>query len=943
MDQQYLPPQNDHQLVALGRVLETLREEENADVLIDTTIKYLESEFNYRLIWIGLYDRLEHQLFGKGGIAPTADTAFLKQRFNLQPGDLLEQVVIQQRPVAVPNLQQDLRAGEWRRVAEELGIQGTILYPLRCKDRCFGVTLLGSHHWGISQQSSEKAQLSSLLGGLAAALYQIEVNWQRSALKHPAQPLFEVLRELMQLPTVALRLDKLVSMTQEFVAPTRTNLYWYSPERRYFWHRVGSRQTLHRLGDLRSSTAGLMVAEATDFYQALAASQLVTIGAGRSILKAESTERLLKRLRTRSLLAAPIQAQGELLGFLSVEDNEARIWEEAERKYVRASAQLMALVVGHEQIETTLERAASDTHFAAEIARVMAQNNDTEVALKDCAKRLFKRLDAECFIILQPEDNGQFNPVFCIRPPNRRPLTTPLAPLEPTDQQWLSQKSQAAMIEDLEENLRLVQWREPLSQLGVRSLLICQISLTDNQQRQPGLLPLLVIGHGTPRTWNHTERDLVASVAYQINLLLTLGNYSDRAKQSFLTYQTLQAGLSTLWSAPLNPIQFERTWVEYVANVLECPLATMISWTPQSDWAAVTTAVVTDPHFALPPDPAIPVTTNTLIQDALATTHFLCRSIADLPLETRQWLNSPAIGQVLAIALHRGTTPATEILLLADREERHWPDHLLPPLEALTQQFIWFRYYRHRLSRQEREGEDLQTLNWYKHRCLDMLHQSVQQSVSTLLEIDAIAAGEQQKFTPSPLQRMRRQQLMRQLEATLSLLTPVLKQEQWQLTTSKRQVPLASLLKRSLRRVEPLYHQRQILLKVHSFEKFNIYADLLKLECILFELLLTSCLHAQPGTQIHLWCHPIYSKSKATVRSNSLPPLLELLIAECDSLEDCQDALKSSPAEPLPLVNLKACQQILRSWGGDLHFYPVEANRSLMQLVLPLIKEGNRE
>src|SRR4028118_277423 len=224
MGQEHLQPDNEDKLVALGRALQTLREEENTDVLIETTLDYLASEFNYRLIWIGLYDRLEHRLFGKGGITPTGDTKFLKQWFNLNPGDLLEQVVIQQRPVGVPDLRQEVRAGDWCHAAQEFGIQGTLLFPLRCKDRCFGVALLGSHLWGVSARPAEKALLSLLLGGLAAALYQIEVDWQRSAIKRPEQPLFQVLDELMQVPTLVQRLETVVTMTQQFVAPTRTNL-----------------------------------------------------------------------------------------------------------------------------------------------------------------------------------------------------------------------------------------------------------------------------------------------------------------------------------------------------------------------------------------------------------------------------------------------------------------------------------------------------------------------------------------------------------------------------------------------------------------------------------------------------------------------------------------------------------------------------------------------
>jgi GAF domain-containing protein len=979
MGQQHLQPDNEERLVALGRTLQTLREEENADVLIETTLDYLQAEFKYRLIWIGLYDRLDHRLFGKGGITPTGDTRFLKQWFNLHPGDLLEQVVIQQRPVGIPDLRQEIRAGEWRRIAEEFGIQGTILLPLRCKDRCFGVTLLGSHLWGVSPRPAEKAQLSLLLGGLAAALYQIEVDWQRSAIKRPDQTLFQVLDQLMQVPTVAQRLEALVTMTQQFVAPTRTNLYWYSPEQRYFWHRVGNRQSLRGFGGSRTSAVGLTVAEASDFYQALGAGQLVSIGAGRSLLNSESTERLLARLRTRSLLAAPIQARGELLGFLAVEDNEARIWEEAEKNYVRATGQMVAMVVESEEIEATLQETQQDTHFAAEIAKAISRSKDTTTALKDCAGLLCNRLDAERFLVLQADDNGQFTPIFQQQPLNRRPLTTPLAPLSRDEQQLLLNSTEVLMIEDLEEDSRLDQWRESLIQLGVRSLLICQTSNRGNNGKQgrtrgspssaahpsQTLTPLLVIGHGTPRTWNPTHRDLVSIVAQQIDLLLLLGQLQDSARVSFRRYQTLQAGLSTLSQAPLDPVLFERAWVQYLATLLECPLAVLLSWTPESPYATVAAAIVSDPRFALPPDLAIPVG-DTLIQEALATSSFLSRPFTALGATTRKLLSSPSIGQLLVISLYTGATPTTGILLLADNEERQWPRHLLLPLETLTQQFSWFRHYRHQLSSYQKENEQLQTLNWYKHRCLETLHQSVRESITALLELEPKTLQESLRssdqlgvrsdsptvatqvaselkdssiensslITPpyakrnplsgQPLQQMRRQQLLHQLEATLAVLTPVLKEEQWQMSVNLGSVPLASPLKRSLHRVEPLYNQRQLMLQVHNPGKVCIYGDPLKLECILFELLVRYCFNAPLGSWINLWCGPISPESKVTLPSEPSRPLVELLIAESGLLNDDRQSLTSSPPKPPPSLNLKICQDLLRSWGGDLQFYQLE-------------------
>jgi GAF domain-containing protein len=964
MSQQHLQSPNDDKLVALGRVLQTLREEENADVLIETTLEYLTREFNYHLIWIGLYDRLEHRLFGKGGITPTGDITFLKQWFNLNPGDLLEQVVIQQRPVGIPDLRQEIRAGEWRRAAQELGIQGTLLFPLRCKDRCFGVALLGSQMWGVSPRPAEKAQLSLLLGGLASALYQIEVNWQRSSLKRPDQSLFQVLDELMQVPTLAQRLEALVKMSQEFVAPTRTNLYWYSPERRYFWHRVGNRQPIPRLGTSRTNAPGLTVAEVNDFYQAIAGGELVTIGAGRSLLKSESTERLLGRLRARSLLAAPIQVQGELLGFLSVEDSEARIWEEAEINYVRAAAQLVALVVGTEELETTLQETQNNAHFAAEIAQALARSNDIHLAMKDCAKLLCTRLEADRFFVLQEEDKGQFTVVFGTQPFNRRPLPSPLPPLSPDDRQWLFNSTEAVMIEDLDSDWQLLQWRESLQLVGVRSLLICQTSKANNpsQLELSKTSPLLVIAQSTPRTWNLTQRELVSIVAQQINLLLVLGSYIENSKLSFKSQQTLQTGLSTLFQAPLDPIQLERLWLNYLANLLECPFAALIDWTPESENATIAATFVADPRFALPPDLTIPIASDALIQEVLARSNFLCRSAADLTAFTRNWLNSPGIGQLLAIALHTDATPTTGILLLADHEQRQWPSHLLPVLETLTQQFTWLRHYQYSLTHYLQGTEDLQTLNWYKHRCLDILHQSVRESVSALLELEArmlppLNTGELDDSEPTDagesndqpdlnrgqsLRQMHRKQLLHQVEQTMAVLTPVLKEEQWQLSVKLRSIPLANLLKRSLHRVESLYKRHHIGLQVYNSANKSVYGDRIKLECILFEVLLTFCIQAQPRSRINLWCSPFSAEVTTTISPPSSRPLQELLIAESGVLDECLHAVTSSVPLPPPNLNLKICQQVLHAWGGDLQFYQLvsgatpEQHRYSSRLLIPL-------
>lgn len=928
MGQQNLQPDHEDQLVNLGRALQALREEDNAEVLIQTTLDYLKDEFKYRLIWIGLYDRLEHRLVGKGGITPNADTTLLKQRYNLYPGDLLEQVVIQQRPVGIPDLRQEIRAGVWRGAAQEYGIQGTLLFPLRCKNRCFGLVLLGSPLWGISPRPAEKAQLSLILGGLAAALYELELEWQRRSAKRPDQALFGMIDRLRQFPTLALRLESVVTMTQEFVASSRTNIYWYCAEQRYFWHRLGSRQTLRRYGQAKSQIPGLRVSEVGDFYQALATGQLVSIGTARSLLSSQSTQRLLTRLQIRSLLAAPIQADGELLGFLAVEDNQARIWEESERNYILATAQLVGLLASQEDKDVKLQETAKDAHFAAEIAQIIAKHcpllpmacTGMSAALQECATLLCGRLEASLFLVLQEAENGHFELVFQSPSLKRLPVTV-FAPLNPNDRKLIIASSEAVMIEDLQQDLRLMEWHRVLGQLGGRSLLISKTQLADDRK-----LSLLIVGHDTPRTWSYRARELASVVAHQIHLLLLVQGYGDYAQQSFQLYQVLQDGLAMLQRAELDPVLLERSWIDYLASKLECPLTALFSWTAESEYATIAAAVVSDPRFVAP-SLAIPLADNLLIQEVLATQGWLLRSVTDLQAMCgstacgiAQWLMRLGLSQVLLMALHTDA-PTTSFILLA-LDESDLPQHLLMAIATLNQQFAWFRQYRYSLYQHNQDQQMLQTLNWYKQRCLGTLHQSVTQSLCALLDQATIPISQSKE---QRLAAMRRKQLLQHLQETLAILTPVLKDELWQLHNHHGSTSLAGLLKRSLAHVEPLFERHKIRLQVHNSHDKNVYGDLLKLECILYELFVTACLGAQPGSRINLWC--------CTASSVEVNAQLELLIVENASLEEC---LQVDYARQLPLgTNLEACQYLLQSWGGDLQFCQLADEHSLIRLTLP--------
>ncbi len=951
MGQQEIQTTYDKQLVTLGRVLQTIREEEKVETLTEATLDYLKGEFNYRLIWLGLYDRVEHRLVGKGGITPTGDVKFLKQKFSLAPGDLLEQVVIQLRPLSIPDLRTEGRAGEWGRAATEFGIQGTLVFPLRYKDRCFGVVMLGSHLWGTTPRTSEKAQLSLLFGGLATKLYQMEVEWQHASIKRPDQSLFQMLEQLQSLPTLANRLDVLVNTTHEFVAPTRTNLYWYSPDKRYFWQKVGNRQTARKLKDPDSSSPGLNVQDVSEFYLALAAGQTVAIGSSKSPLNAEVTGTLLSRFRARSILAAPVLVKGELVGFLAVEDNEARIWEDSETHYVRATAQIVVLIAGKEDVEAILQETQKDTNLIGEVASSMAEYPEPEIGIRQAAELILNRFGVERFLVLQAMEVAstvEYAVLYQQQPPKRSPLNAPLAALAHDSWQLIHESSEVVAIDDWEKDQRLGEWRESLLKLGMRSLLVCR---TGNIQSYS----LLIIAHGTARTWTPTERRVVGIVAQQIGVLLKNLELQNITDNLLIANKTLQEGLTALLSGSADPTSFERAWIKYLAKLMASSFIGILGWMPQKPNQSkqkslvLQSTVINDPRFGVA-DVPIPLS-DPLIREAIATRGFIVRKLNELPAETSNWLKHNGTGQLLLIPLLSSSkTLPTGILLLVDSSENQWSPQILQSLETLVRQFTWLRQYRRLSKTMANDIRELEQLNWYKHRCLEMLHYAVASSVSQLLS----EYSDQGQSNGDPtIKRMRATQILHNLESTLTPLSPLLNEEQWQTNPHVSAVLLGGLFKRLLRRVEPLFNQRQLTVMVKNIGSTSISANQLKLECILFDILLTACYKAKSGNRIDIWCRPLDAEawnreqaSRNLNQNNAEAGFIELLIADSQPNKTSPENLeffanKDNNAQGVninlieqpPSRQLKICQIILRSWGGDAQFYQLENSHFLSRLI----------
>ncbi|HAN46000.1 MAG TPA: histidine kinase, partial [Cyanobacteria bacterium UBA8156] len=173
----------DRQFVSLGRVLQYLREVEDIDGAIAATLDYLRTGFEYKLLWIATYDRENHRLMGRGGVTPAGEIKFLKERMALQPGDLMDQVILQRKPVPIADLRQEKRSGEWQKAAQKFEVQGSIVFPIYHGETSYGLALLGSHLWNVVPRTDEKARLAMVFGTLGQTLQRVEQHWQQQQTK----------------------------------------------------------------------------------------------------------------------------------------------------------------------------------------------------------------------------------------------------------------------------------------------------------------------------------------------------------------------------------------------------------------------------------------------------------------------------------------------------------------------------------------------------------------------------------------------------------------------------------------------------------------------------------------------------------------------------------------------------------------------------------------
>jgi len=907
---QSVPASQNRTLARLSQLLKVLRETSEADALIEAVSPYLKRETGYSFAWFGIYDEGSDCLIGYEAFTPADKRLMHRERVALAPGSILEQVFIQRRPLSLANLGEERTAGKWQTIARTIGLQGTLAFPIHCHNRCYGVALLARKTWGMSPKPDEIAVLSMVMGQMATALNQRADSQQAERKKRPAEPLLRLLDELRSLPTLEIRLQRLVDQTHEFVGSSRTSLYWFSPGDRSFNQRFVRHA---HANNAKAKTVQIAVEDCPSLYQSLNGDRLLSISDTDSALQADISSYLQSRLKLRSLLAAPLRSDEGLLGFFAAEGLAPRLWTEEEKQYLQGVAQLATLLAPLGNVEAAIARGQGDQGLVDSLSEAVRSERNWQDSLHDIAGQLFERLGINRLMLLEyDESRAQFPLVVQHQRGKRKGINAPLPSLSELDQQLLNDSGAGLCLEDWQDDLRLMGWKDRLEAAGVRSLMLCPTAAGAAEEG------ILLMTRDQPYSWTGSDRNLLCRVAQQLNLVMHQRAIAQQVKQLEKLHQSLQWGLTTM-QQERHPDRFDWVACQAIRRLLSVPCLALISWSPKDGLGTLVAHSNQDSNWGLAKGLTVDSLTDPLMQELLQTDSTVVTHPDSLSPETQAWLQLPELDQVLLFPLrvHPGEAPQG-VVLAAVKQRRHWSPESLDFANTLVVQLSGSRRTLRQLAQQGENQQQLQQLNWYKQYCSDRFAGTLKRDLKRL----------QEKHAADPA--------CQHMEYLLDMMADVFQKERDGLQTRLQTIPLTRFLKQVKERIDGQVSQQQLWCQFHGTDvkEVQLKGDILKLEGIVHEILRAACDRCLLGGRIDVWCRlQPENLIELTVTDNGIfdPQLLTALQPSADPGDPLVQALLEDGIG----LNLSLVQRLAEQLGSSLDFLPLEDGRNMSRLLIP--------
>jgi GAF domain-containing protein len=891
----------------LSQVLPAIWEAETIEKSIQEALEAIRAEFGYTLLWAGLYDRFNHRLTTRG-VLTSGPRRFSHTTLALHPGDLLEQVIVQQQPTVIADIRDESRAGAWERIAQTFEMQGTVILPIQRKGICFGLIILGSRRWGVEPGILGNSTLLAINNALAEAIHQNALEEQRQQTKQPARPLLTILGSLSALPGLDDRLKVVADETHKFVgAPV--SLYWLEPRGRHFWCRLGKNKG--------KANSNLSVSDMPGLYQSLCADKMIVLGELEGSLKASLATRLMQHLKIQSLMAAPIIYQDELQGFMTLEGPNPRIWSEAEKAYVKGVAQLIGLAMPTAEMDAALSQAKSDHLLSAGVTRSIHSDRDWQHVLGLCVEQLAARIGTDQLIVLTTNaERGGFD--LCYRTGVGVGRSEHWLPLATVDEQLLQRAHSPVSIESLESDLKFAAWRSQLQQLNAKSLLVSNSS--------PGHPPegIIIVIDRAERRWSQAERQLVQALSNQVGLILHQWQLQRQNDQQAHLHESFQWGMRSLQRlCDIKSLDLSAT--RHIAQILHVPLVAIIAWDNGNAFAQASSVLIQNNSFQVDEKRQISVESDAVLNWAASSEGLLTLKLADLPSHIQPWITGPEGAQILALALR--TAPEHEpnaVIVLADSAGRQWSNEQTNLLAVVVNQLAWCRRHLKLTGMMLAKQQQLTQLNWYKQHQLEDLTQNFKECLKQM-SLQPSAADTQAKM------------LLQKMDALAKRLSDVTEHEKWVLKIRSQKTPLIGLLKRAMARANALVQERQLWTKVHCESNLIIAGDSSKIEFVLYELVAEACDRSPIGDRIDIWCRPLDESwlEVCVTHEGAIEPQILQELAKGQPI----DLLSPSTLHQPHNSHLWVAQSLMQQLGGEFTLSQMEDGRVLSRVMLPLAEQ----
>jgi GAF domain-containing protein len=909
--------------------------------MIELALGYIGHIFVAPLIWLAVYDYNNHRLMGQGGMTLLEDDSILLSAYPLHPGEILEQVVIEQRPISIPDMSQEPRMGFWQKEANRLGgIQGCMIYPIRSERQCVGILMMGSQVWGVTATEEEKALLGILLGQLGASFAQLQVLWRQQSERRVDDPLIALGSRMRERPSLSERTELVISTLKEFIGVTRVEVYWLDRKTSFFVpNSIPQGEDLAPVKTKQRLTH-VSIRDLGDMYYTLCDGQVVTAADATGSTRAEVPLRLMQQLKVQAILVAPLLLEGDLLGFISVESDIPKEWEDVERRMTLGAANLLALARPLDRLESALSQVEGYKSITAEIARSIYTEADLQETLKKAISALGEQLQASaCAALLYEPESGVFTLFHEFRKEGRGTFPKQFGSL--SDQDWQDLVDRAVIVaENYTQDLRLFSWKKELDALGVKSVMFAHTGF-DQQSHSPSLEGAILVTHQHLRSWTREERQLLRTMAQQVGFLLRylrLQQLQRQQEQLLTGVLSSSASLPTFQSLP----DLFKTAAETIFDLTKSALVVVVSWLPGDTQGQVQAVVKRDPKYQVTEGAEVDIYRDPLIAQCFhSELGILLQSAADLSPMTKAWMPSQELETVLTVPL--GTydmfSPPIGILVAGHEGGRYWSSTEQSVVSLLAQ--TTGEIARRIISSQALQDrlETLSELNWYKHRRLLDIQTHLLDSLRRLGQVPETPGNEAARWAKVV-------EIARGIRDLTASSQNLLQAEAWQVSPESTKVPLASLIRRSLKRLDPLVQKKKLWPRIHGDAGISIVGDPGRLEMLIYEIWSVSALRSPLQGYLDVWlqveegCLEILSADDGEVD----PALIEAL--EMDP-EEAQyiDPLVSSPLNTSPGLELSLCQRIMIRMGGQLSFYQTEEGRNISRLVIPISdsEDGSKE